>query len=50
MDSGFDDSLIPFVTYTDPKVARVGMAKAQTRESNVRYEKGIFPGWQVGVH
>lgn len=43
MDSDFDGSLIPFVAYTDPEVAWVGMTEVQAKELNVQYEKGMFP-------
>ena len=43
MDSTFDGSLIPYVAYTDPEVAWVGMTETRAKESNAMYEKGVFP-------
>ncbi len=43
MDSTFDGSLIPYVAYTDPEVAWVGMTETRAKESNALYEKGVFP-------
>lgn len=33
-----DYSVIPWATFTDPEVARVGLNEAEAREKNVRYE------------
>ena len=43
MDSTFDGSLTPYVAYTDPEVAWVGMTETRAKESNALYEKGVFP-------
>lgn len=33
-----DYSVIPWATFTDPEVARVGLSEAEAKEKNVRYE------------
>ncbi|MEJ2115716.1 MAG: NAD(P)/FAD-dependent oxidoreductase, partial [Gammaproteobacteria bacterium] len=43
MQSHFDDSLIPSVAYTDPEIAWVGLTESKAKESNIKYEKAIFP-------
>jgi len=34
----FDDSVIPWCTYTDPEVARVGLSERDAREHGIRYD------------
>ena len=42
-DVAFDARAIPFVAYTDPEVAWVGLTETQARHSDVEYGKGVFP-------
>ncbi len=37
-----DYRVIPWCTFTDPEVARVGLSEAEAREKNVRYEVARF--------
>lgn len=37
-----DYSVIPWATFTDPEVARVGLSEAEAKEKNVRYEVTRF--------
>jgi dihydrolipoamide dehydrogenase len=39
----FDASTIPSVAYTDPEVAWMGLTETAARESEVAYEKAVFP-------
>ena len=43
MDSQFDNSLIPSVSYTDPEVAWVGMTELNAQQLNIKYDKAVFP-------
>jgi len=36
----FDDRIIPWVTFTDPELARVGMTEADLQESKIKYRVG----------
>lgn len=36
----FDDSLIPWVTFTDPELARVGQSEADLQEAGIKYRVG----------
>ena len=36
----FDDSLIPWVTFTDPELARVGQSEADLQEAGITYRVG----------
>jgi dihydrolipoamide dehydrogenase len=36
----FDDSLIPWVTFTDPELARVGLSEADLQEAGIKYRVG----------
>ncbi|MEP6894096.1 MAG: FAD-dependent oxidoreductase [Chloroflexota bacterium] len=36
----FDDRVIPWVTYTDPELARVGMSEADLQEAKIEYRVG----------
>ena len=36
----FDDRVIPWVTYTDPELARVGMSEAELQEAKIEYRVG----------
>ena len=36
----FDDRVIPWVTYTDPELARVGQTEAELREAGIEYRVG----------
>jgi dihydrolipoamide dehydrogenase len=36
----FDDSLIPWVTFTDPELARVGQTEADLQEAGIKYRVG----------
>ncbi|MFZ2999006.1 MAG: dihydrolipoyl dehydrogenase [Undibacterium umbellatum] len=39
----FDASVIPYVAYTDPEVAWVGMTEDEAKAKGVKLEKGHFP-------
>jgi pyruvate/2-oxoglutarate dehydrogenase complex dihydrolipoamide dehydrogenase (E3) component len=39
----WDDSVVPWCTYTDPELARVGLSEREARERGVRYEKWSRP-------
>ena len=43
MDSHFDNSLIPSVSYTDPEIAWVGLTELNAKQQNISYEKANFP-------
>ena len=43
MESHFDNSLIPSVSYTDPEVAWVGMTELNAQQLNIKYDKAVFP-------
>ena len=43
LDSQFDNSLIPSVSYTDPEIAWVGLTEANAKQKNTKYETAIFP-------
>ncbi len=36
----FDDRVIPWVTYTDPELARVGLSEADLKEAKIKYRVG----------
>ena len=36
----FDDSIIPWVTFTDPELARVGQSEADLQEAGIKYRVG----------
>jgi pyruvate/2-oxoglutarate dehydrogenase complex dihydrolipoamide dehydrogenase (E3) component len=36
----FDDRVIPWVTFTDPELARVGMSEAELKEAKIEYRVG----------
>lgn len=36
----FDDSLVPWVTFTDPELARVGQSEADLQEAGIKYRVG----------
>ena len=36
----FDDRVIPWVTFTDPELARVGMSEADLKEAKIEYRVG----------
>jgi pyruvate/2-oxoglutarate dehydrogenase complex dihydrolipoamide dehydrogenase (E3) component len=36
----FDDRVIPWVTFTDPELARVGMLEAELKEAKTEYRVG----------
>jgi pyruvate/2-oxoglutarate dehydrogenase complex dihydrolipoamide dehydrogenase (E3) component len=36
----FDDRVIPWVTFTDPELARVGMSEAELKEAEIEYRVG----------
>jgi pyruvate/2-oxoglutarate dehydrogenase complex dihydrolipoamide dehydrogenase (E3) component len=38
-----DYSVMPWATFTDPEVARVGLNETEAREKNVPYEVSVFP-------
>ena len=38
-----DYSVMPWATFTDPEVARVGLNESEAREKNIAYEVSIFP-------
>ena len=37
-----DYSVIPWATFTDPEVARVGLNETEAREKNITYERSVF--------
>jgi dihydrolipoamide dehydrogenase len=39
----FDARAIPSVAYTDPEVAWMGLTEAEAKESEIAYEKQVFP-------
>ncbi|MEQ1440030.1 FAD-dependent oxidoreductase [Fontimonas sp. SYSU GA230001] len=39
----FDDSVIPWATFTDPEVARVGLNETDARAQNIPYEVVTYP-------
>ncbi|HZU86583.1 MAG TPA: FAD-dependent oxidoreductase [Anaerolineaceae bacterium] len=39
----FDDRVIPWVTYTDPELARVGLTEADLQEAKIEYRVGRVP-------
>jgi dihydrolipoamide dehydrogenase len=41
--SAFDARVIPFVAYTDPEVAWVGLTETQAKESGIDFGVGKFP-------
>ena len=43
MDSKFENSLIPSVSYTDPEIAWVGLTESNAKQQNINYETAIFP-------
>jgi dihydrolipoamide dehydrogenase len=43
MDSHFDNSLIPSVSYTDPEIAWVGLTESNAKQQNISYETAVFP-------
>ena len=38
--TAFDDRVIPWVTYTDPELARVGQTEAELKEAKIEYRVG----------
>ncbi len=38
-----DYSVMPWATFTDPEVARVGLNESEAREKNIAYEVSVFP-------
>lgn len=36
----FDDRIVPWVTFTDPELARVGMSEAELKEAKIEYRVG----------
>ena len=38
-----DYSVIPWATFTDPEVARVGLSETEARERNIPYERSVYP-------
>jgi len=43
LKSGFDARVIPYVAYTDPEIAWVGLTETEAAATGVVYEKGAFP-------
>ncbi len=41
--ASIDHNLIPWVIYTEPEIAWVGMSEQQAKKSGVNYKKGMFP-------
>lgn len=41
--SAFNPMTIPFVSYTDPEVAWMGLSETEAKEQNIDYIKGAFP-------
>jgi pyruvate/2-oxoglutarate dehydrogenase complex dihydrolipoamide dehydrogenase (E3) component len=42
-----DERVVPWVTFTDPEIAHVGLTEAQARERHTRVEAHIFPMGRV---
>ena len=41
--ASFDARVIPFVAYTDPEVAWVGLTETEAKAQGIAYEKAVFP-------
>lgn len=44
----FDTTIIPYIAYTDPEVAWVGVTEKEAKENNIDYEVSIFPWKALG--
>lgn len=43
IDTSSPSNNIPFVAYTDPEIAWVGLTEIKAKEQNIKYGKGVFP-------
>ncbi|MGK2896822.1 MAG: dihydrolipoyl dehydrogenase [Candidatus Makana argininalis] len=39
----FETKIIPFIGYTDPEIAWVGLTEKEAKENNIEYEISVFP-------